>query len=201
MTIINIRGTSGSGKSTLVRSLIQAFRGQPIIGARGKIQGYVLDNGTRVVGSYENPCGGCDAVPTQDEVCDLVQRFAAEGNVVFEGLLVSGLFSRYNSLADQLALRGHHTIFGFLSTPIEECISRVQERRMRRGNSKPFSPVNTIAKFHAVVSTSAKLSAAGKDVRTLPHDRSALEMLTEWLGHQRGGTIQETGNAGQRKGL
>src|SRR5208283_34697 len=108
--IVNIRGTSGAGKSTLVRRFLDTYNGQALRGPDGKIRGYVcrakseygLQGDVYIVGSYERPTGGCDGVKTQDEICDRVREFAALGDVLYEGLLVSGLFGRYNALAEEL---------------------------------------------------------------------------------------------------
>lgn len=181
--IVNIRGTGGSGKSTIVRAILDAFAAQPIRDAKGKVRGYVCPDiagvPLYVLGPYLTPCGGCDSIATQDEVCNLIREWAPKGNVLFEGLLISGLFSRYNGLDDELV--EHHFIHGFLDTPLQRCIDQTLARRAARGNLKPFDPHKTLEpKFNAVLSSRCKFEAAHKDVRTIPR-RYGFEVVLSWL--------------------
>jgi hypothetical protein len=177
--VVNIRATNGGGKTTIMRKLIENFEGQPILTDAGKIEGYLLNTGTRIVGRYETPTGGCDGIKTQDEICALVRKYAALGNVVFEGLLVSGLFSRYSALADSMP--SDKFIFAFLDTPLEKCIAQTLGRREAKGNTKPFDPYKTLEpKFRAILASRQHLEEAGKDCRTLDHTR-AYETIIDWL--------------------
>jgi predicted kinase len=173
MVTVNVRGTSGSGKSTLVR----AFMGDARVAhtnAEGKIEGYV-SGGVYVVGKYETPCGGCDAVPTQDEVGRRVRQARERGyHVLFEGLLISGLFGeRYRDLATACA----PFLFAYLDTPLEVCLERVQARRAARGDTRPFNPHNTILKYHDVLRTRRKIEDAGFQTVTLSGDVAELRAL------------------------
>jgi adenylate kinase family enzyme len=151
--LINIRGTSGSGKSTLCRQLLEA--GAPI--------------------SVIN----CDRIATQEQTCRVVKLEATRGIVVFEGLLISGLYSRYVQLAAEIPT--HHFIFAFLDTPLATCIERVLARRAAKGNTKPFDPNRSlIPKYRAVQAVRSKLLAAGKDVRDIDHTRGC-EVVRSWL--------------------
>lgn len=190
--IVNIRGTNGAAKSTLVRKFLDTYNGQALRGPGGKIRGYVcrakpeygFQRDIYIIGSYETPTGGCDGVKTQDEVCDRVREFAAFGDVLYEGLIVSGLFRRYNALADELTQHQH--IFGFLDTPLQKCIDQTVARRalraaVKRTTARPFDPDKSLTrKYHAILSCKAKFINAGKDVRNIPHER-ALETLVAWF--------------------
>lgn len=209
--VVNIRSTNGGGKSTIVRAILSVYDGQPILDEKGKIRGYVCKNvvippknpnnkqmqpkDLYVLGSYVNECGGCDGINTQDKICDLIREWAPLGNVLYEGLLISGLFSRYNSLADEL--NEHHFIFGFLDTPLQRCIDQTLSRRAAKGNIKPFDPYKTLApKFEAIISSRKKFELAGtdkcecckikpcqsktKDVRTIPH-KQAVSTVLGWI--------------------
>jgi len=123
---------------------------------------------TFVIGSYENECGGCDRVPTQDEICARVARWAPEGDVLFEGLLVSVSAKRYAELDRRLAGYGGIT-FAFLDTPLELCVARIQARRDARGVSKPLNPANTEDKWRGTRKNALKLESYGCRVRWLPH--------------------------------
>lgn len=181
--IVTIRGTGGSGKSTIVKAILDAFAAQPIRDAKGKDRGYVCPDVAGVplyvLGPYLTPCGGCDSIATQDEVCNLIREWTPKGNVLFEGLLISGLFRRYNELEDELA--EHHFIHGFLDTPLQRCIDLTLARRAARGNHKPFDPGKTLEpKFRAVLSSRRKFEAAKRDVRTI-HHWCGFEVVLSWL--------------------
>src|SRR5437762_10868286 len=101
--IVNLRGPGGAGKSTLVRQLLErhgpivplAFRG------RGRQYEGVRAGTIRAVGDYRPACGGAEGM-TQDEIEHLVRTYAREGDVVFEGLLISSIVSRWRQLAVDL---------------------------------------------------------------------------------------------------
>src|SRR5262252_9423192 len=97
--IVNIRGTSGSGKTTIVRGLMakglpydlpieiisytQTDRKTKItkVITQAVMPGYRLEipdmPDTYILGSYENVCGGCDGIPTQDIICDRARKFSS----------------------------------------------------------------------------------------------------------------------------
>lgn len=141
-TILDIRGTHGSGKSYVIHQLIQ--QGQ------GPGSGYICENdatiGTYVsgfelaiLGTYDRVCGGCDGIRTADEIVRRVRVFAGEyKNVALEGILVAHTYTRYANLAADLTSRGHQYYFIFMMTPYEECIRRVQARRVARGQQAEF---------------------------------------------------------------
>ena len=164
--ILNFRGTSGSGKTTVVRGLMAKY---PTITPLGefpekKPDGYECRPGVDkfnkilpnlyVVGSYKNTCGGCDGIKTQDEACARVRRYAALGDVLFEGLLISHIFGRYKLLDQEMKKEhGHTTIWAFLDTPLELCLDRIRARRDARAAAKgkepkPLNTQNTEDKWH-----------------------------------------------------
>jgi thymidylate kinase len=155
--VINVRGTSGSGKTTVMRYIMEKAVRIEKFGPEKKPDGYqlVLGSGRALylVGSYENVCGGCDAIPTQDEICNRVRHWAHEGDVLLEGLLMSHVFSRYAALAMELQRQDVPSIFGFLDTPLDVCLERVNARRAARGVTEPVNPENTSDKWHANRST------------------------------------------------
>lgn len=199
--VINVRGTSGSGKTTLVRGLMSLGEKVPLIGSTGthkRPEAYQVVNISEkpdlfVIGSYENVCGGCDAISTQDEICRRVRLYAPQGNTVMEGLLMSHLFSRYRDLDREL----NHTtsdrfqcgikfVWAFLDTPLEVCLDRVKARRQARYDAKPtltqkpFNPQNTIDKWHDCRSVYEKAINAGLDARWVPY-QNALATVSSWL--------------------
>ena len=188
--IVNLRGTSGSGKTTALRTLMaraeacghtrQAYLSS-VDQKKPKPLGYAFV-GTPplyVLGSYETVCGGCDTLKTQDQVCGLVRHFAPYGHVVFEGLLISHLYSRYEALNHELAAHGY--VWAFLDTPLELCLARVQQRRDARGKAKhEFNPHNTVQKWHDMRRVYARCQEAGLDARWVAHE-TAGETVWAWL--------------------
>lgn len=203
--IINIRGTSGSGKTTVVRGIMDKGVVTPL-DSKPKPHGYrvtipSLDLPVMVVGSYENTCGGTDGIKTQDEICDRIRRFAQDGHVLVEGLLMSKTFGRYAALDRELASTGHHFIWAFLDTPLDVCLARVEARRETRrlGKAvvpeyKPLNPANTTTAWHNTHGCYAKVIGgresdwktakgwprAKLDGRWLPFDK-AVETVFQWL--------------------
>lgn len=176
--IINVRGTSGSGKTYAVRYALDQMKDfQTITNNKGKIianVAYLNMNPVYVLGDYtKNECGGCDGIKTQDEICSLVRHFSEFGHVIFEGLLISGMFARYASLNNEFSYLNEHYIWAFLDTPIETCLERVQQRRDARGDTRPFNPDNTIGKYDAVWKCWDKATKAGYECVKLYHKGDA----------------------------
>lgn len=170
--VINIRGTGGSGKSYLIYRTIKKHGIQSKIMNDGKVVGYRLKGNIIIVGRYETDCGGCDQIKTQDEICKRVKRFARMKKVkavLFEGLLISGLYSRYLKLSRKLRKEGHKYYWLFLDTPIEKCLQRTKRRRRARGNNKPLNPKNTENKFRAVELAKQHAQEDGEMVINLNH--------------------------------
>jgi hypothetical protein len=142
-----------------------------------------------VVGPYTTQCGGCDAVKTQDECCNSVRTFASQGDVVFEGLLISHIFDRYHKLDHEMADKySQHTIWAFLDTPLEVCLDRVRSRRNARAalTGKPvkeFNEKNTRDKWHDSLRGFEKCQAAKLDARWLPYT-DAVETAWQWLNNK-----------------
>lgn len=145
--IVNIRGTSGAGKTTIIRELMDEFGYSDIYSAK-KVIGIIIhrDEPIFVVGRYDNICGGCDTIKTQDETRRRITKFMKLGHVIYEGLTIS------NGYAKNLT---HHRrsnypfAFAFLDTPLRTCISRVRKRRKKAGNLKEFNTENTEKLFWA----------------------------------------------------
>lgn len=179
--IVNLRGTNGSGKSTVARDLIDldqdAMRVTLVMyrtkaGREAGVFGYRLPNlRVVVVGKYETACGGCDGIKTQDLICDAVRAAAdLEPNVLFEGVIVSTLYSRYAELAKEFPRR---FAFAYLDTPLKTCLKRIQ----RRNGGKPIKEDLVAAKIRAIESTRQKAIADGFPVFEIAHRAPADEVL------------------------
>ena len=178
--IINIRGTGGSGKSFIVHCLIKKLgskrsikryisgEGYRVGNDGGRVVGYRVGGDVLIVGRYDTDCGGCDQIHTQDEICNRVKAFAEKGKVViFEGLLISGLYSRYLNLSRELQRKGHQFLWAFLDTSLEKCLKRTVKRRLARGNIKPLNPIHTTNKYRAVELAKEHALHDGEKVITL----------------------------------
>lgn len=172
--------------------------------ANHEIKGYVirkeksgLSQDLYIPGAYKTPTGGCDTIGTGEAARKLVFDWASQGHVLYEGLLISGLFDKYNTLADELKQVGQNHIFGFLDTPIDVCVERVFHRQAVRGVKKDFDPNKTqIPKFEAILIARRKFEAAAgpncecckvkpchsnkKDVRTIPY-QDAFPTVYRWF--------------------
>lgn len=176
-TIIDIRGTHGSGKSTVVHNLLNRrwtkrdIKGRCEYKEREMTLGYELsirntEKTGAVLGRYSNVCGGCDGIGSADEICRRVRLFSKHHDyVILEGILVAHTFQRYSDLAKELEKKGHSYFFLFLNTPLAVCTSRVRQRRIKQGNTKPFNPKNCIHDYHQIWHrTKEKMMAAGHNV-------------------------------------
>ena len=156
--ILNPRGTTGSGKTYIVRQVIKRIGVDHPIVENNKIVGYILKDGTYVMGSYEMTCGGADTIKTQEEICTLVRRYSEDPkvtNIIFEGVLASHIYGRYLELSRNLK-RGVY-VWLFLDTPLDVCIERVCLRREAVGQIEPFDPKpHTIPKYKSILNATKK---------------------------------------------
>lgn len=132
--VVNVRGPGGAGKSTLVRRLLER-RGpiEPLALRPGSRQYQGVQAGDiRAVGDYRPACGGAEGMK-QAEIERLVRKYAREGHVLFEGLLISSVVSRWRRLAVELG----NVTFAFLCPPVEICVERTLARNAAR--QKPRS--------------------------------------------------------------
>ena len=159
--IISLRGTHGSGKSTIVRSLLDANDARPIYGALGQrpeaYEVILAGKPAFIIGPYNSPCGGCDAVQPYALIPQLIEKYASAGSVIFEGALISSCWGAVGQLLERW---GREAIVAFLATSVDECIRRVEERRAQRCDARPFDPKNLIHKFEAITRLKLKLDAA-----------------------------------------
>lgn len=162
MTIISVRGTSGSGKTHLVRAVWGKFKTAEPTFREGRKRPifYALKRPGRkrplyVLGSYETVCGGCDTIKTADEVFELIEQLSPLGDVMYEGLLLSGEVRRSLTLPQKTA---HHV---FINLPLEKCLSQVNSRRRAKDPEKPdVNPDNTASKHRSVLLAKGRLDAA-----------------------------------------
>jgi len=180
--ILRVSGTFGSGKTTAARDFLKYPHTELQKGA--KIQGYQIDASSAgiatpifLLGSYKNTCGGCDGIPTQDEIWGRALKAHQYGHVLMEGALLSG--SGLNGAVTKAVQPTGCAVYTFLDTPMDECITRVKIRRATAGNEKPFDPKNLVSKFESVVACYKNLKAAGGyDVRLIDHTNIHPQLLS-----------------------
>lgn len=181
---INIRGTSGSGKSHLVKEVMKLYDKKIPQYTKGRRQpiGYILErkdgDPLYVVGHYEELCGGCDTIIGLDAIYDEIEAaiYDYKMDVIFEGLIVCSDVVRCISLNDVTRL-----LVIELDTPLDECISNIQDRRYIRGDTRPVNPKHTIAKMDQLVPQRKRFLDAGVDFRLLDY-KWALVDVKEFLG-------------------
>ncbi|KKN70619.1 hypothetical protein LCGC14_0428920 [marine sediment metagenome] len=167
MTVLDIRGTHGSGKSWIMHWLLKEYDHVDIVDDTGHIGYHLIEFDAALLGKYKTDCGGCDSIKTADEVVHRVRLFAKQyRHVLLEGILVSHTFKRYSDLANELSEYGY--VFFFLNTSLKKCIARVQSRRFRKGNVKPFNPTHLTHDWRQIWrNVRKKCTAAGHDVVVL----------------------------------
>lgn len=196
-TIVNLRGTSGAGKSTVVHTLLSMYQHQVVehFGVRGnRPLVYELclcsPKGTPsehprphlyVVGPYKTQCGGCDAITGyQDVLPPLLTKYARKGDILFEGLLISGGYGSVGRAMGRLMTTGgHSTVFALLDTPLELCLERVNARRRARGVEEPVNPKNTEQKYKAAHASQRNIAAEnyGHSCVMINHKRPVRDVL------------------------
>jgi len=171
------RGISGDTKLRIEHA-VKALRLKSVRWTdRGVSGSYIVSDPKLSARKYVG-CGGTDQIKSQIEITDRIEKFAKKGKVVvFEGLLVSGLYSRYKEFAGKLAKKGHHFIWAFIDIPIERCIDRAIIRRKSTGNNKMFNGYNTIQKHYAVGLVQQHALGDCFDVRLLNPDRAHKQLV------------------------
>lgn len=182
--VINIRGTNGSGKTTTVRRLMsylgtqhwtEVKQGRATCYEYNQAYGELGRLKIAVIGAYRTATGGCDTVKTQDEVCEMVRTYASQGwHVIFEGVVISTLHSRYSKLAEDLLQ--HHgvlTVFAYMDTDVERCLMNVRARRAAAGKAETGFNEQMVRDKHATIDkTRTKMANDGHRIMSLPFGRS-----------------------------
>jgi len=178
LPVVNLRSTNGGGKSYCVFGLFKRFGRKPIHNKKtGKVIAYRL-KGTNVVviGRYETDCGGCDQIHTQDDACNIVRKFAKKNAVLFEGLLISGIYARYLELSKELG----GVTWAYLDTPLKRCYKNINNRRANvKGRDIQMTQKtkdNVKHKFDSVLRTKAHAIADKQHVVSVDHKHSAKQV-------------------------
>lgn len=99
---------------------------------------------TFILGPYLTPTGGADYIQPYELIPGLIKKYAARGNVIFEGVLISGSYGQVGAL---LETYGKQAVMVFLDTSLEDCIRNVKARRSARADGREFNPKNLTSKY------------------------------------------------------
>ena len=137
--LINVRGTSGSGKSTAVLGVLAQCPHEPIygvLGSRCQRPTRCADGKRLRHRSISDSLRWLRPRPALRAHSQLIEKYAQQGHVVFEGMLVGTCYG----VIGQLLMETRDSVVMFLDTPLEVCIARVEARRKAAGNLRPFNP-------------------------------------------------------------
>lgn len=185
--IIKLHGTSGSGKTTVARALMDMGAVTPIYSVARKVEAYKveipgLNQPLFILGPYNAICGGLDGISDVNDHIRLLHAAAAQGHVFYEGLLGSEYYGRIGKESERYA--GDH-VFAFLDTPIELCISRVIERRLAKGNTKPLNEANTRGRVAKIERLKYRLdNEFGRRTIVIDHKDAPFHVMQLYLGAQ-----------------
>lgn len=188
--ILQLRGTSGSGKTTLMKQVMadancEPFRYAPAVRSKPvkKVRVYKGTWGELplyVFGDYSIGAGGCDNIPTVQEVIDLLDEFATpthkkrDAIICFEGLLLAHSWGALGEFAHEHY--GNRYFNVFLDTPKEVCLARVLQRRAEKGGDTPPDRLakiekNVIADHYRVELCWKRVLARGGQRLMIPHKK------------------------------
>jgi hypothetical protein len=190
MTVVLIRGTSGSGKTWIAEKVIEAC------GGLDKAYHLPLDNPAKekdkwrvgayvwkvppvtLMGRYTAACGGCDSINWKGAADDVEQvmswQVASGQHVLFEGLTAG-------SYGVERLKRIPGLVVISLTTPLQECIVSIQQRRDARGVDKPLDTTNTRLKYNSVITADKNQAKAGVHVERLARPEAHARVM-ELLG-------------------
>lgn len=138
--IVFVGGTHGCGKSTLAMTIIRrhggflceyTIAGTPIT---------VAYDGTAVLGSYKNSCGGLDTLKNWNSIIDAVSVLTSKNcpRILGEGMIKYS-YKKYIELSN---IYKQNFMFINLHTNINQCIENVYKRRQSNGNGTLFNHSN-----------------------------------------------------------
>lgn len=153
--LVQLRGTSGSGKTTAMKYVMEKCNATPIRTNDGMTKNLVyrgvngsFDGNIYFLGDYSphRSAGGCDTIPSVQEVIDLIEEYGSRKNslVVFEGLLLAHSWGALGEYAHERW--GERYVNVFLDTPEDVCLKRVIERRAKRGEETVGDRLTKISK-------------------------------------------------------
>lgn len=180
--IIQIRGTSGSGKTWVMRQVMESLGTSKPVYAEGRRRPlyYQYPNHICVLGHYEIACGGCDTIGSVPQVFDVIEKVRNEQSIILcEGLLLSEDVIWVQKYPDSKIV--------FLTTPVEECLSRVGQRQEEKGRG-PADPERVVRKLTRRVETIERARVRLVDAGILCRRVSANQapgLILDWIQEAR----------------
>ena len=150
-----------------MRNLLAQGNANPIYGVLGprRPEAYHLTHPPAppawVLGPYQTNIGGCDRIQPYDLILELLDKYAARGSVVFEGVIISDNWGRVGAW---LSKRSDSAIV-FLDTPVSQCIGSVMARTAGAGLANVERRARVIERVRAkvVVEGKVRVIGAGRD--------------------------------------
>ena len=149
-----------------------------------------------VIGPYLTPCGGCDRILPFALAPQLIEKYAQQGHVVFEGLLMSTFYGAIGRLMET-----RDSVVMFLDTPLELCIERVEARRRAAGNFRPFNPKLLTQKHATIGRLKDKFGARAMSVSDSDATETIMRLLAQPLRTAEGTSATIAHRRGWRRAL
>lgn len=178
MAVIKLGGCNGSGKTTVARAILDITDAERaefelVSGKRSAFYyGKFNDVPVRILGKYDNACGGMDTISDKEDRFEMVRgmaaRYAKSGLVFFEGLITGKTYGALGELSE-MHQKGRSKIpwlYAFMDTPFDICVERVLKRRAAAGNDAPFNPERTM---RPTFGSCERLPEKLRDGRLHPH--------------------------------
>ena len=167
MKFVNVRGCNGSGKTTLLRSLARDPLCRVVsvnVPDHSPIPVTYVPGGLAILGDYTpaaagSTTAGCDRIKTQAATKGVLEHIASDPEVdivLFEGVVVSTIFGPWMDWAVQ----NGGMAWAFLDTPLEVCLSRIQQRN----GGKPIKEDQVGDKHRTIARVREKALAHGQYV-------------------------------------
>lgn len=177
-TLIQIIGPSGAGKSYVVREVIR--RADHVKNLDGAIQ-LTFNKVLRpvvVIGSYNAPTGGCDAVRDQESVWNMLEELAQRPvTILYEGLLIMNQ-TRAPKLLEKLQTKLVVPMHIFwLDIPLNKCIEGINERRAERGDGPLEDQQHTKSNFTRSRNYQATMREAGATIHRVTRETAVKAVL------------------------
>jgi hypothetical protein len=188
--IVNLRGTSGSGKTTAVRALLRRAEGtQAIYGAHFgfrmpeaqtlRLAG--IKQPVFLIGPYgSDGCDGCDRIQPYALIPPLIEKYAARGHVVFEGLLIS---SCRGVIGEILERYEQNAVMLFLDTSLETCLQRIEARSGKPRDARLIK--NVSGKYRSIERIEARVRDEGIIRAERVSDAAAAATIVRLLNQQK----------------
>lgn len=191
--IIQVRGTSGSGKSTVVREVMERTGDWVEVFTKGRKAPIAYAHSSEpilVLGQYNRKCGGGDTIGSARKIYNLLHNLNhylgvnhyvgedyAKHIVLLEGLLMS------EDTKWTLTFPTSSTKIVYLTTPIQECLRRINQRRAEAGRMTEVNPTKSSSRVEVINRSRIKLELAGVHCVRNSSDQAPGTIMT-WINNE-----------------